>query len=418
MSDAVNNQYPNPPVIIEEIKRLLERLSSFNAAEWRETNRLIGYLVSNYFFAGFANRTVFESIVDRLEKFKQEKENLACYLRDDFHKSDQGKESIFIESGSTLSYFTKQLAETYPESTQNLFPQITTNNFLVQTLLFGHPTSEVNVTSGALRERYLAYLPFGKELIKDNENGNQATMDSDRVKFRRLDRILSSLDVIYATASTFGFLIGPLTGKRDNAIFKYCIFNNQAHRPIKFCIAEPKVFREAPDRYSWNFSDSKGVKDFSLPYHLSHCLLVFDINSEEQQTIANTGDIPIDGLVFSQKYRLEKVLSYEQGFDPSGERINFSTAPHDLGLEQNLPFAEKQPVVGVYATWLDFLESRRSGNIEIIIGCKTKLEADLIRDQVASANKCIESLQCYTFRYREKDDSVGTSIVHLKVEHS
>ncbi len=414
MRNDVPDSEVEPYEILGKIKDLIDLLTP-ETTDWAKGPRVIHRLATLGFFSGFSRPALFAKITERLETNKDEKEYLATYLSEDLEKSPTQPQSILIESGSTLAYFAKALAAGAASSPLQF--SVTTNNFLVQTLLFAF--AEVRVTGGTLRKTYLAYLPFNSTLSSGDVT---AEVVRDRVAFRRLERQLDALDILYTTASTFGFMIGPLTGTRDNAIFKYCVYNHQAHHRIKFSIAAPKVFcvaegREGADSgYEWDKEDLNS--SHSIPQHLENCFLVFDLmlasgRSEEEVNPKRKAVVPklaIDGLALQDGH-----IARRAAISDKRALVTINSAPAELALEHAGIFVEAAPVYGAYSTWLDYLDAQPTGLVELIIGCESRRQAKWLWEVAKDANLQIDALG-YRFRYRRR--ASGTDpILHLVVEH-
>jgi hypothetical protein len=310
------------------------------------------------------------------------KKNIAAYLVGLLSKSDRFSEPgpIFIESGSTLAYFASSLARFCSDA--NLpAPQlkIVTNNFLAQLSLFG--VLSVGVTSGELRHKYLAYLPFNPG-ARESPDKTEEEAFSDRLAFIRLDRELSQVETIYCTGSTFGFLIGPLSGTRDNAIYKYCLLNNHARRRVVFCIADSKVFTKP--RY----------KAGDVVHHVTHdCFLVFDVDLGRSLAAE---DLP-EAAVLTAK------------------DLSTKTAPKQLGLRQvkGHEFMDAAPIAGAYRTWLDFLQNVPSNHVEIVIGCSSPESADEVWSAIEAANEALAEWK-YTKRYQRRS-LANKTVIHCDV---
>ena len=321
------------------------------------------------FFHAFADPHLLEEIVKRLEKEKDSKEALASVLVDCFLSEAQPGSRVFIESGSTLAYFAQALARCAPNERLR---SVLTNNFLAQLVFFGRV--DVGVTEGQLRKKYLAYLPFRADPTDEDTY-------AERICFDRLNRSVSEVDAIYLTASTFGFLVGPLVGSRDNAIFKYCLFNNRGRRPLRFCISGTKVFRS--DFFQWENSNSNSeIRDErSIKDHIRYCYLIFNVASKHG-------------------------FSYEKALDARvlteiGDTLPYHSAPADLALVRSKVghYLEAQPIVGVHDTWLDFIESQVEGNFELLIACNTVEEAKEIQLASEDANNVLAQIG-YSRRYK------------------
>ena len=373
-----------------------------------------------------------ENIIKRLDDNKQEKESLARYLTNYFEAE---KSSFFIESGSTLAYFAKYLSE--KKDYDGNKPKVITNNFFVQTLLL-EVFPELTVTTGYLRKDYLSYVPFFSENQLNNASDRdqkiaeinlESIKRQDRITYKRLDSIISLSDVIYMTASTFGFLVGPSTRSRDNAIFKYCLLNNTARRPIKFCITEPKVFRNSKLSTIKRYFFEDEPDTWSIFKHFRECCFIFDIQllcdskenccleRENRFRLAKTEmDLAIDGIIYKEENRLcRHKINHKCPYNPS-DAIHFRSAPTELGLDYINGFMGKDPIFGVYDTWLNYLNGQPKNNIELIIGCESeKIKKDLI-DTVNQANEFICS-SGYKFQYNLKTDikKEDENILHLQV---
>ncbi|NVN97148.1 hypothetical protein HXX01_02865 [Candidatus Nomurabacteria bacterium] len=410
--------------VIEELKSLEPFKDKLDGADKRFRT------VMDYgFFNAFLNLKVLENIISRLDECRIDKEHLAEYLKDDFKRDIK---SFFIESGSTLAYFAKALSEN--TTSNDKVPDVVTNNFFVQTLML-EMFPELIVTNGFLRQDYLSYVPF----ISDNqikslgqdashsklELNYEAIKSEDRLNFNRLDFHISQCDIIYMTASTFGFLIGPSTRSRDNAIYKYCLLNNKAKRPIKFCITEPKIFRSSVkfDRYSHDHADLSNKN--SIFKHYKDCCFIFDIQlqcdhfedgcikRDEFKNIPSEISSPIDGISFKEN----KLCRNRNRANCTHRNLNpsyFRSAPNELGLEFRDGYMHNDPVYGCYDTWLNFLERQPKNNIEIIIGCENSEIVVDLEETVQKANEIIQKIG-YSFQYNINQDKGKVGIVHLLV---
>ncbi|NTW72965.1 MAG: hypothetical protein HGA49_12085 [Eubacteriaceae bacterium] len=431
----MNDTYKDIDEIIaklNELKPHVDKLSS-NKAEFDK-------LIKLRFFDAFLNIGLLEKIIGRLDKNEYEKDQLATHLSDIFTEElkNNSIKTFFIESGSTLAYFARKLSEIVYAN--DVMPSVITNNFFAQTMLL-ELFPNLLVTSGYLRKDYLSYLPFSSETIRDKDDKKPSEKDlvikgsiqrKDRIAFKRLDSCVSQSDIIYMTASTFGFLVGPSTRSRDNAIFKYCLLNNTAKRKIRFCIAEPNVFRRSEDQDNPRYVSDPGKlnSDDSIFKHFKDCCFIFDIqlmcdskNGECTKGICkikrknifdNTPanmELAIDGTIFTEQGRLCREKKDCDCQDTNA--IYFHSAPAELGLKYMHGYMGEEPIFGCCDTWLNYLESQVD-NIEIIIGCHgVNITNQLVR-VVEEANKFIKSAG-YHFQYKKRDVN-NVDILHLDIE--
>lgn len=337
-------------------------------------------------FPGWTQKenNLLEKIRSRLKTNEQAKRYLAAYVVEALARNleqQTAERRVFIESGSTLAYVASQLADRCVAGPAGLSKlNVVTNNFMAQLSLFG--VLSVGVTSGDLRPSYLAYLPFA---IGDGVPTRADLVFSDRLAFVRLDRELAQVDTIFCTSSTFGFLIGPLTRTRDNAIFKYCLLNNHARRPIRFCIAGAQVFAKRLDGGGYLASDvQRHVTD--------ECFLVFDFESISETDASGPPDLDV----------------------LKARELKRRTASAELGLVpgRDPRFLDGSPIAGAYRTWLGFLGSAPPGQIEILIGCDDARMSERLADEVELANRALEVMG-HSKRYRRKGNS--QKVLHLEL---
>lgn len=340
---------------------------------------------------GLIQRDKYERIERRLDQNSAQKENLAKYLTDALMQelaepSERKARRIFIESGSTLAYFSAALASALRETVPACVPTIVTNNFLTLTT-FG--VGRVEAISGSLEADYLAFLPFRNahrkaRVTADPSIGSSGSItEQDRIwdanAYRSLEATIASIDTIYLTASGFGFLLGPHVGSRANAIFKYCLLNNRARRKLRLCIAHSKV------HYEKGWADRKDVEEHV--YNL--CYTIFYLGSKLKYP--DPLDQLSDVTVLSGEKRDSLPSKSETPGDPR-------SAPAEIGLsmlEHRSELCEGYGLTGLQGTWKSLLMEYRPGSLEIIIGIhhpsRPLALKNKLRDAYKEANKVLKT---------------------------
>ncbi|MFC2105335.1 hypothetical protein ACFLS0_01065 [Candidatus Bipolaricaulota bacterium] len=311
---------------------------------------------------GLTQPEKYDKIKERLKANVLQKKSLSGYLTklvlgdlEAINPETDHPLRLFIESGSTLAVFSAALAQ---EARADERLAILTNNFLALTA-FG--VGNTAVTGGTLERDYLAFLPFRnahrRVKIADDKSIPELPpiSEQDRIRdaaaYKDLETAIAGTDMVYTTASGFGFLLGPHVGSRANAIFKYCLYNNRARRRLRLCVTHAKVHCEG----GWH--EVNDVKNHV--YKL--CYTVFNRGSKQEWTA------PLEQLsdVGVMKGKWGDSLP-EQSESPRMIR----SAPTELGLhtvaERN-DVCEGYGLVGLASTWRALLEGYRPGALEIII---------------------------------------------------
>lgn len=336
---------------------------------------------------GLQNPKVLRKIVERLHDNQEEKQCLAKYL-----VAMRGKElknkKVFIESGTTLAYLAIEVAN------DGLELRVLTNSFLAQLALLGFV--DIGITPGDLRMDYHSYLPFAPGRRFESTPITEDDRARDRFAFENLDHAMAESDVIFMTASNFGFLVGPLVGSRDNAIFKYCLLQNSGRRWIYLCISQPKVF--CLPGFNW-----EGESDHSVKRSITKdCFTVFDL-PKAPSTIEAMGN-SVDANLLTEREDIFPEVKVGDG--------GFRSAPTELGLHNIGRYRENPPVQGTFGTWLDYLSSMGQ-HVRIVIGCKSPEQKEQVVKAKEHANKVIESLGDLGFQYEEVTSSNTAGIEHV-----
>lgn len=377
---------------------------------------------------------VFEEIARRARDSEAAKQGLGDYLAAEIagEVASQDQPTVFIESGTTFVPASAKLFERHFESIPK--DSILTNNLLTLTSL---GTDKVRVTEGYLEVKYLAFLDFargrrGSESASSHEPAACPAVHSDagdggsvpaheraddalleprpslaelkpnRVSeddrerdiraFRRLEEKVSEAQTIYMTSSDFGFLIGPLVGGRANAIFKYCLLNNQGRRKIRFCISYEKLF----------IGPEMAVE--CKEHVATKCY-----------TVMNLGQVPPDMY-------LQFVPDYDALSNPS-TRDRACSAPDELGLEEVSGWCEGHGVRGLYSSWLDLVRHTPPGSVEIVVGLgggEGASTAQRYETLEAAREECNEVLRKLGIRraYRAAVPEERDDVVLVRIEYA
>jgi hypothetical protein len=371
----------------KELERTAQRLKDNLAkSQSKQGNALYFRLLSGGFLTGFAEDVNVDSeMAKRLDTLVNEKEHISKYaserLVSEIDKEDK-KILVFIESGSTLAFFSRDLAKILVGIPSHKRPDILTNNFISQMSVFGLRNVNTNVIEGTLRKYYLAYLPFGRTAnIPKSSEITDVTDEKTKRKwleeqkynmkaFRTLSKTIANCSVLYITASNFGFLVGPMVGSLDNAMFKYCLFSNRGtfgqRTKVRMCIAGPKIFQRE------NFTQK-------------------DVNEHLYRTCVSVFNVPnLTGRVTF----IDNLMDID-AFLGNGSRM--TCAPTELGLtyacgkawDPEYGFSELGP-----DTWLAFLQSSHV-ELELIIGIDSHASTrtkDSLLDSMNKANVVLRDM--------------------------
>jgi len=427
--DSVNDSQGD---ILQEIVVTLGKLRPETLKNWLAQSLIAPELITERLLAGLTEGTPYTQISKRLRDDREAKRNLADYLvtlakreaEDQVTLAKREAEDqdvpyrLFIESGSTLAFFAARLGDpsgagmdVAPEALSTPI-HVVTNNFLALTAL---GVGKVEVTPGSLESSYLAFLPFQdcRRAGHPSQGGGDRRRTQitdmirgrDRRAFVQLLSVLDEVDSIYMTASGFGFLLGPHVGSRANAIFKYCLLNNRARRPIRICIAARKL-HVSPDN----------GKVAGEPDPVKTCEQMVE---RECYTVFNLGSCPNTPLGIHLADRncvTGSVSDLECDADPTS--AGAISAPTELGLSVSRAtktLCEGEGLVGLSNTWRDLLAMYPAGKIELIIGLQSALDASkpVITEAVVEANKILAEWN--VGRQYQLLGGTPPSVLHYKV---
>ena len=337
-------------------------------------------------FGGITDREVFEQISKRTNSNNVQKENLGKFLTSKIFselENTHDRQSIFIESGSTLAFLSGYLACKLEKLAEKKYPEILTNNCFTLTAF---PLGKVCLTGGRLFPDYFGFFGFisGRRPARQSEEEKQRSFSNDeqaadRQEFDRLKKTLERVDQIYMTASDFGLLMGPLVGNRANAIFKYCLLNLHEGRMIRICLP-----------YSNLHLESSYVFDEKIK---RNCYSVFNIGSEDHKhNLAFTPQILGDFKFLSDRIYVDSVLGSADVDDQP------RSAPAELGLTTDKEgiFVKGGNIINKgLSRWIGLIERCNPGRIEIIVGFGHV-------DQVNSASIDENEMRKLAWQQREK----------------
>ncbi|MCG3132730.1 MAG: hypothetical protein FLDDKLPJ_03596 [Phycisphaerae bacterium] len=366
----------------------------------RQQGRLFSKAMELKLLHGLARSQESSRFIDRLQVEPEQKYLIAEFVKNnlieyELRRSDMNgaTPTLFFESGSTTAnligvmaeYFANETEGADEESSSGCMPlNIKTNNLFALTA-FATLVKNVETTSGPLMAKYYAFLPFG-----DNQPKNEDEQRSDAMSHGNLQAAFRMCSAIIATCSNFSLLGGPLVGSRANALFKHAL---HTHRATSGRFLELFHFQKLiPSDAGNELTFSQLCKSAPPDHH--KCMWVFCEPNRKRSD-----------LLLSNKSIANHTSKYLKG------ELHNQTPVHGLG---NWAQGETvSPIQGWQTPWID-----RTGGTDIFIGLIPGSErqcAAFVAHEVEFANQKLKSAGCsQSYMIQNMTNAERNGVLHLQ----